>query len=129
MNEYDKQARDFLAKTESEIYVDYIKYDYYFDGDKDKRDIYEIELKRRNREYKFTFGQSIAKRGEKPSEYDVLVCLQGYDVGSFENFCADFGYDTDSIKDFKAYEKVVDEYRNLCMLYSDSELDMLREIQ
>jgi len=133
MNEYDKQARRFLAQTESGMYVDYIKYDYYFDGDKYKRDIYEIKLKRilrhRNREYKFTFGQSLAKRGEKPTEYQILACLGGNDVGSFEDFCDIFGYDQDSIKAFKIYKKVADEFKNLSLLYSDSELEMLSEIQ
>lgn len=129
MNKYDKQARGFLAKTESEMYINYIKYDYYFDGDKDKRDIYQIELKRGNREYAFTFGQSLAKRGEKPTEYDVLSCLEVHEVGSFEDFCVDFGYDTDSIKAFKTYKKVADEFKNLSLLYSHSELEMLSEIQ
>lgn len=129
MNEYDKQARRFIAKTESEISIEHIKYNYYFDEDKDKRDIYQIKLKRRNREYKFTFGQSLAKRGEKPTEYDILACLQGYDVGSFEDFCGDFGYDNDSIKAFQTYKKVANEFKNLSLLYSDSELEMLQEIQ
>lgn len=194
MNEYDKQAKDFLEKTESEIFMEYMGYDYYFYEDKNKRDIYEIELKRGNRGYKFTFGRSLANSGffmttktpsvfnkqlliddnypyaivlkhkepnsinvkgtnlyikptvsgaglfyggskkwsitqKKPTEYDILTCLQGYEVGSFEDFCDDFGYDNDSINALKIYEKVADEFKNLCLLYSDSELEILSEIQ
>ena len=28
-----------------------------------------------------------------PDEYDVLACLVKYDVGTFEDFCLEFGYD------------------------------------
>lgn len=67
--------------------------------------------------------------GTPPTAYDVLTCLQKYDVGTFENFCSEFGYDTDSRKAEKVYKAVVDEYNNLRILFSDSELEQLQEIQ
>lgn len=66
---------------------------------------------------------------KEPLAYDVLACLQSYEVGSFKDFCGDFGYDDDSIKAEKIYQAVLNEYNNLKMLYSDEELLKLQEIQ
>lgn len=66
---------------------------------------------------------------EAPTEYDVLACLQKYDVGTFENFCGDFGYDTDSRTAEKVYKAVCNEYKNVAMLFNDSEIEQLNEIQ
>jgi hypothetical protein len=64
-----------------------------------------------------------------PNEYDVLACLTKYDPGTFKNFCDEFGYDEDSKKAEKTYNAVVDEYKNICALYSDTELEEMQEIQ
>lgn len=176
MSEYEKQARYFLEKTGSTLTVEFLKHDKYFIDDKETRDIYSVILKRGEREYKFTFGQSIANSGfkvlnsngrelkhiylkewdynerdpqkfkkflvahlgsirglkivqpEEPSAYDILACLQTYDVGTFQNFCDEFGYNDDSIKAHDLYKRVVDEHNNLKMLYSDVELKVLGEI-
>jgi hypothetical protein len=185
MNEYTKQAEDFLKKTGTEFNAEFIEFNKYFDDDKEKRDIYKITLKRGNRQYAFKFGQSINNSGlywqfatnkdkhfldrellnksinglslkkeavlknhikntinsdfstvkadsvhypVEPTSYDVLACLQKYDVGSFENFCAEFGYDEDSRKAEKIYNAVCDEYKNICTLYTEEELEKLQEI-
>jgi hypothetical protein len=176
---YEQQANDFLAKTGTEFKVEFIKNDYHFDDDKDKRDIYKITFKRGKRQFSFNFGQSLVKsqhyvqtmsdgsirkftitgnrlegnykitdmsnylnayssydrlkpqltKGETPTSYDVLTCLQKYDVGSFEDFCSDFGYDEDSRKAEKIYKAVCKEYENICKLWSDEEIEELQEIQ
>ena len=64
-----------------------------------------------------------------PNEYNVLACLQKYDVGTFEDFCNDFGYDTDSRTAEKTYNAVCDEYKQLCAIFSDDEMEQLQEIQ
>ena len=64
-----------------------------------------------------------------PTAYDVLACLQKYDVGTFENFCSEFGYDEDSRTAEKIYKAVCKEYLNVCKLWSDSEIEELAEIQ
>jgi len=131
MSEYIKQAESFLEKTGSKLEIEYLKNDFHFEGDKSKRDIYRCTLSRGARSYTFNFGQSIAdsQKGEKPTSYDILACLQTYPVYTFEDFCSEFGYDNDSIKALKVYEAVKDEYNNLCRLYTDQELELLSEIQ
>lgn len=71
----------------------------------------------------------INDKQEAPTPYDVLSALTKNDVGGFDDFCVDFGYSDDSIKSKKIYDAVVNEYNELCKLYSDEELDLLREIQ
>lgn len=65
----------------------------------------------------------------EPTAYSVLACLQKYEVGTFEEFCSDFGYDTDSRKAEKVYNAVKEEYLNVCKLWNESELSQLQEIQ
>ena len=179
MKEYDKQAMDFLKDTKTEFKAVFLKNDFHFLDDKDKRDIYEITLSRRGREFKFNFGQSIAESGfmlinsntgkeaiytwfkeitynkdrnrkkllkdilkiigslgcyrleigKEPEAYDVLSGLTCSDVGSFEDFCGDYGYDTDSRKAEQIYNAVLNEWNNLKMLYTEDELNKLQEIQ
>ena len=63
-----------------------------------------------------------------PSAYDVLACLQKYDVGSFANFCGDFGYDADSKKAEKVYFAVQEEWDGLRRLFTAEQLAQLQEI-
>ena len=144
MNKYEKQGTDFLKSTGTELKATFLKNDYHFVDDKDKRDIYKITLKRGDREYKFNFGQSLnnsnkfkinyGKLGKtkilvKPTTYDILSCLQTDDLVDFKDFCDNFGYSDDSIKAEKIYRAVLNEYENLKMLYSDEELLKISEIQ
>lgn len=63
-----------------------------------------------------------------PRPYDVLAVLSKSDPGTFEEFCSEYGYDTDSRKAENIYHAVVDEWNNLKMLFTDDELDKLSEI-
>lgn len=128
MTDYEKQAKDFLDETKTTFKALFVEHGKHFPDDKEDRDIFSITLTKGDRHYTFKFGQSIANAGIIPKPYDVLACLQNYDVGDFENFCGDFGYDIDSIKAKKSYDAVVNEYNQLKMLYSDAELEKMAEI-
>lgn len=67
-------------------------------------------------------------KGEEPTAYDVLACITKYDPGTFEDFCSEFGYDTDSRSAEKIYKAVVKEFDNICKLFTDSEIEQLQEI-
>jgi len=68
------------------------------------------------------------KNFEEPKLYNVITCLQKYDIGTFEDFCGEFGYDEDSLKAERTYNAVRDEYQNICALFSDDELEVLNSI-
>lgn len=63
-----------------------------------------------------------------PTAYDVLSCLQKHAVGTFEDFCADFGYDTDSAKAKRTYDAVLFEFKSMQLIFNDEELEELTEV-
>ena len=63
MDEYDKQAADFLTKTGSTFKAEFVEHGLHFPQDKTPRDIYLITLGRNGREFVFNFGQSIKDSG------------------------------------------------------------------
>lgn len=70
----------------------------------------------------------IEVKGNAPTNYDILACLTKYELGTFEDFCGNFGCDTDSIRAKKTYKAVEKEYNNVCKIWSDSEIERLQEI-
>lgn len=68
------------------------------------------------------------KEFQEPTAYDVLACLTKYDPETFKDFCASYGYDEDSRKAEKIYNAVCEEWNNIKMLYTDEEINKLREI-
>lgn len=63
-----------------------------------------------------------------PTPYDVLACLQKYDVGTHKDFCAEYGYDVDSISGLRTYEACAKQYEDLCRVFTDEQVTMLQEI-
>lgn len=125
-----KEAAELAANTlEIKIKKDWLKYDYHFAGDKVQRHIFKIKLTKNGKSFSFNFGQSIKKDANEPTTYDILTCLQKYEVGTFENFCGDFGYDEDSRKAEKIYKAVCKEFTNMKKLFSNEELKVLALIQ
>ena len=126
--DYEKQANDFLSKTNTKIKVEYLKYDKHFANDKEKRHIFKVIIKRDKKQFSLNFGQGLYEGASEPTNYSILSCLQKYEVGTFEDFCEDFGYSEDSRVAEKAYKAVCKEYDNVCKIWSDEEIEELQEI-
>ena len=62
-----------------------------------------------------------------PTIYSILACLTKSDPGYFEEFCADYGYDDDSITARDTWQAVVKEWREVERLFGDC-LEELQEI-
>jgi hypothetical protein len=92
------------------------------------RYVFKLQLLRGRKSYTFEFGQSIMKGSEEPTLYDVLTCLQKYDVGTFEDFCNDNGFDNDSRMAEKTYKAVVKEFQAMERLFDSEELEVLQMI-
>jgi hypothetical protein len=122
MSEYTKQANAFATKYGVKLAtIGEPEYKYHFSGDNQKRYVFKMKLSRGRKSYTFSFGQSINAGAEEPTMYDVLTCLQKYEVGSFEDFCSEFGYDTDSRTAEKTYKAVCREYEAICRLFPEIE--------
>lgn len=128
---YEKQALDFAKKHGVKMIVKHKKFGSHFAGEKDKRHIFRITLKRNGKQFSFDFGQSIAAGNKEPNLYDILACLTKYDVGSFEDFCGDFGYEFytkgEENKIKKIYNAVCKEFENVDKLFNDC-IEELQEI-
>jgi len=132
MNDYDKQAEDFLEKTNSTLRIEYLRHDYYWPKDEAKRNIYKFTLQKNGRRYSAEFGQSIAatKTSTPPRSYDILACLSGYEPPSdLQEFCLEFGYDVKQLREAqRAFKAVQKEYKALSRMYTPEELEMLNDI-
>lgn len=173
---YEQTATDFLTRNGIEFSTEFIKHDFHFDGDKDKRDIYKVTFSRNGKKFILDFGQSINNSGFyamysrskieldrawiklnkwdlmtrikwstkasdfggvkadsihypiTPTAYDVIACLTKYDPIDFENFCSEYGYDTDSRKAKKTYKAVDKEYTNVIKFFTPQEIEEMQEI-
>jgi hypothetical protein len=130
VSSYEKDANDFLKSVGAKLTVKFLSHDYFWPDDKDCRDIYQFRLSRNGKSYTAKFGQSIngSQNGEVPNAYDILTCLTKYEVGTFANFCGDFGYDQDSPKAEKTYKAVLKEFDGVSRVFGDV-LEQLQEIQ
>lgn len=128
---YQQQAIDFAKKHSIKLTAISNDYKSYFADDKKKgifRDVWKMKLSRNGKTYTFNFGQSIANSGQEPTMYDILTCLTKYDPNTFEDFCSEFGYDTDSRTAETIYKAVVKEFKAVERLFNDI-LEELQEIQ
>ena len=128
MEQHERQAADFAAKHGVKLSVigdpEYRKY---FNDDNQARYVFRLRLTRGRKSYTFTFGQSINDGSKRPTMYDVLACMTKYDPESFENFCDEFGYNTDSRSAEHTYKAVCREWEAMDRLFSDC-MEELQEI-
>lgn len=125
---YQQQALDLANKLGVKLYVKYKEYGKHWETDTQSRCIFRCRLQRGRLSYSFDFGQSIASGDKEPTMYDVLACLQKYEVGDLNEFCSNFGYDPYESGTKRMYRAVVKEYEGMCRLFSDEELEELQEI-
>lgn len=98
--------------------------------------IYEEIAEQPNPIYRLTFDfwSSIAdaeKGIETVEPYDVLSCISG-DVHcpeTFEDFCAEYGYNNDSIKDQATFKRCSSFARRLKAFFTKEEIEALSEIR
>lgn len=81
----------------------------------------------------FDFWDSIAnsEQGKAPAAYDVFACIGG-DVNcpdTFQDFCAEYGYDSDSLKALKTFKRCSAFAKRLREFFTSAELEQLAEIQ
>ena len=127
--DYQAQANRIAEQLGIKLTVKSSEYKKHFADDTNYRTVFRCRLSRGRKGYTFYFGQSLTEGSKEPDMYSILSCLQKYDVGDFENFCADFGYDEDSRSAEKIYNAVVKEWQAMERLFDESELELLNEIQ
>lgn len=64
-----------------------------------------------------------------PTEYDILAAVEKYGYDSFSDFCAEFGYSTDSISARETFLACGEEYAWLRRIFTEEQMEELRKIQ
>ena len=97
---------------------------------------YTLKHFRKHYEYMTYFEQGkvhteLARKQKeaRPCCYDVLACLTKYDPGTFENFCAEYGYNEDSRTAERVYVAAQNEFANLKRIFDPEQLEAMREIE
>ena len=141
-SDYEKEAINFLKNTNTTMNIERVvkrtdglalNNGSHFD--------YKVTLKRNNKTWSFFFSDSVYNKQKNllPSAYDVLACLQKYEVEyDFHEFCNEFGYDEYITNDYgkvilnneakKIHKAVLKEYEKVMLLFEDV-IDELSEIQ
>jgi hypothetical protein len=94
-------------------------------------DRYIIEFTRGGTKLTIEFWNSWIDRnaGKDPEAYDVIACMEKSDPGTFEDWCADLGYDTDPRKSEKTWRACVNQWLKVRAFFTAEEIEQLQEVQ
>lgn len=124
MKNYNLKMKEILRNAGIDVNIIFITKNF-TDWDKENlHNQYKVILKRGKKQMQFDFFDCSHNtyNGLKPTIYDVVACLEWYEIYDFENFCLDFGYDTDSIKAFNIYTKCKEQQKELFELIPEEEI-------
>ena len=105
VNTYQQEAIDFLKRNHIKMKITFrdVKANQLWD-ETQLRNRYHIYIKNEisGESMSILFWDSIYNREHHltPTEYDVLACLTKYDPGNYEDFCSEFGYETEIENEF-----------------------------
>lgn len=135
MTEYQQQAKDFLASCNATMKITYIDDEINKDWNDGKyRSTYRVTIKTPLGKMQIKFWDSIynTQNGGKPTEYDILACLQKSDVGTIDDFVSEFGYEVHEWADVKRiqriYKAVVNEYNKVKRCFTPEQIEAMWEI-
>ena len=136
MSEYVKQAKDFLASCNATMKITHIGTEENADWkDNMLHNTYRVIIKTPLGKMQVKFYDSAynTRWGNTPTEYDILACLQKYDVGTIDDFVSEFGYEVHEGADVKriqrTYKAVVNEYKKICRCFTEEQIEAMQEIQ
>lgn len=118
MFNYDEQANNFCEKYGIKIKWEFLGREVNKAwGDSAERNHWKFTIRRKGKSYTNDFWDSIINskhiEPKEPTSYDLLACLTKYHPGTFEDFCDEFGYNTDSRNAERTYKAVMKEYEGL----------------
>ena len=136
MNEYVKQAKDFLKSCNATMKITKIGYEANKNWDENiYHNTYRATIKTPMGSMWVKFWDSVynTERGIEPNEYDILTCLEKYDVGTIDDFVQEFGYEVNEWADVKRiqniYNTVKCQYKSLCRCFTEEQIEAMQEIQ
>lgn len=131
----NNQAMEFLGNCGATMKIEYLTVDINKTwNDNAYRNVYRASIKTPLGVMSVKFWDSIynTENDIEPTEYDILACLQKYELGSLEDFASDFGYDLDAENRWNTkqiYKAVCREYEKVKRCFTPEQIEQLQEIQ
>lgn len=137
MSNRRQEAKEFLKRVGATVKIEFVERGNtpsWWDSSTPVN-IYKVTVSRNGKSYTYRFHDSIFNtvKDVKPDEYDVLSCVEKYDVGCLEEFCSEFGYEMyddygrPDKKVSKIYNAVTREVDGINRVFGDV-IDELAEI-
>lgn len=115
-------AKSLQERYGIELFSEYVGRSTFPNSDT-KRNVWRCRLERNGGSYDFDYHKGIGLPNTKPTVEEVMEGLQKTDVGDFDEFVDNYGYNDESPKAaYKVYKAVCDEYRNMRRLFTYEEL-------
>ena len=77
-------------------------------------------------------GYITRQKRREPGAYDILACLDTYCQDTFEDFCAEYGYEDQPLTEhgniLRTYMAVKDQCKGLRRIFNESQLELLADI-
>lgn len=141
---YETEARDFMIRNKIRMVIAFKDREANrLWNENSKRNRYSVYIQNTDTDeaMRVIFWDSVynTKRNITPTCYDILACLTKYDPGEYEDFCCEFGYETETENEFgrftrnetayKIWKACCDEWRGIKRVFGEGEtLEELREI-
>lgn len=136
MNKYLAQAKEFLKNCNATMKITYLDCEQNKDwNDKGWHNTYRATIKTPLGSMWVKFWDSVynTQLGTEPNEYDILSCLQKYDVGTIDDFVREYGYEVHEWSDVeriqRIYKAVYNEYKKVCRCFTEEQIEAMQEIQ
>ena len=138
MNDYDRQAIDFLRKHNAKMTISHVSEKQHKEWKRSSMTdgwLYRVRIDRNGKSWSFRFSDSLWNyfHNKRPTPYDVLACIEKYEpYGDVWDFAREFGYEIYDRESYRKTERtfkaVQKEYRNVMRMFGDC-IDELCEIQ
>ena len=133
-NEYTRQAVEFLKKHDAKMTITLKGIDETGFNRYGMNYLYRVRIDRNHKTFSFDFHDSVnnCMNNMRPTAYDVLACLEKYEVPQdVWDFADTFGYQIDCKEEYnrvsKIHKAVMKEYNNVVRLFGDC-LEELQDI-
>lgn len=97
MTNYEQQAKDFCKKHGVKVNFRWIANEPNpLWNESQIRPHYKVTIKTERGQMTVDFWDSVYSmtHDEKPTEYDIFSCMEKYEVYDFDEWCAEYGYDS-----------------------------------
>lgn len=136
MTDYELKAKEFLAKCNATMEITFIGKERHPNWDeREARNKYKFVITTPLGTMTDFFWDSIYSTQKgifEVCEYNIIACLERWDVGTIDDFVSEFGYEVHCWDDVKrierTYQAVINQYNKLCEIFTPEQMEWIKEI-